>query len=143
MKQVTTGRRYGRGLLLGLTLVLSGCQGVQFSTNLGQLGPSLAANAGVKEYGQAQLNRDETAILGSLRGEGCVDRGPGLGLGDRQPPEFDRTRSRAIAELKHQAAALGGNGIVLHRCQDQALGVAGCHYASQCEATAILVSRDG
>ncbi|MBY5994158.1 hypothetical protein [Ferrimonas balearica] len=139
MRCTTSGRWRPIGLTLGLALVLSGCQGVRVNTNLAQVVPTVAAQAGVKEYGQSQLNREETAILGALRAEGCLARAPGPQ--ESAAEAFRHTRGRAVAELKGQAVALGGNGIVLHRCQDRTLGDTHCHYLSECEATALLVRR--
>ncbi len=114
-------------LLVGV--VISGCNGVDFRTNIGPYAKSRIASAGVEEYSPVEIARYDAVSLGLVEASSCQERI------DEPAPE----RSGVVRAMKQRVHKLGGNGVVVESCARVAQGT--CRVYLECRGTAYSVPQ--
>ncbi|SEA18965.1 hypothetical protein [Microbulbifer marinus] len=110
-----------------VTFVISGCDSVQFNTNLGAYTNTKVKAASVREYTAEEIARYQATSLGFVEAAHCQKK-----PGDRQP-----SRQALVDNLKLRVQRLGGNGVVVESCGKSADAM--CQLFIECRGMAYAV----
>lgn len=110
-----------------LTLLLTGCSGVSFPTNVGSYTTGKTKALLVREYTISEIERYDAITLGFVEASYCQQR----------PDEPKARKAELIDSLKQRTHSLGGNGVVVEACGTAIY--AGCHSYLECRGVAYQV----
>ncbi|WP_231758549.1 hypothetical protein [Microbulbifer elongatus] len=119
--------RIGTPVLLAASLLLSACNGIQFSSNLEPYVEDRIKTRMVREYSIAEIDQYNATTLGFVDASYCQDR-----VDDRKA-----SKSQLVRDLKLRTKNLGGNGLVVEACGTGA--IAGCYSYMECRGVAYSV----
>jgi hypothetical protein len=116
--------------MLTLGVLLAGCQGISFNSNLGAFASSRVKVAAVEEYTHAEIARRDAMPLGGVEASYCQKR-----IEDRRP-----AKGALVDELKARVYHLGGNVLVLEACSQPLLS-GSCTAYMECRGQAYSLSE--
>ena len=120
--------------LILLSLLLTGCSGIVFNTNVSPYIQNKAENsirAGVvTEYSESDIWRLNASVVGYVDADYCQ-----IDIRDEQP-----NQSYLLSKLKIDTQRLGGNGLVFQSCGVQTTS-ASCYAYMTCNGTAYKVTN--
>lgn len=113
--------------LLILCASVVGCNGIQFSTNIGTAISNQVSTTLVREYTPAEIDQYNAITLGIVEASHCQKR----------IDASEAHKSALIKDLKLRTINLGGNGIVVEACGTAKF--AGCYSYMECRGLAYAV----